>query len=297
VASKFAIGDALILDIDVRCGAKYGSVGVALERCSADLESLGYSEYSAVHNLRDWRLTAKAFDADHRADILETFPHIAFSVFLNCREDPTILDDLVEAMERNVDPIRIPKPILNSVRRKRTVTVTDVAQIKRHLKSVERSVADDSMPSPPVEVFDITDSAARKAARDRHPSVGSLEPRPPATKSYTNKEFAEMRRQADEEALAASETPESVDATEDGFTYVIHATGGIIEQPERKATVDQLLALLEDAKSNLYEFLRAWANADLRLDDAIEVLEALDSVRVAWERSHEMISGYSPEMH
>lgn len=277
LAGKFAIGDALILDIGEPHAGKYGTVQAQFEKVAIDLQTIGYDGY-AVHNLRDMRETAHAFKPDHRLEILEVFPHLTFSIFHLTTSDPTILDDLVMMMETGDRPPRIPEVVMVNVKKRKTIRATDIAQIKASLKRLE--------------------AAARDAAQLPPPRVDrEAKPRMPSMKTYT---MDEVRRLLPPSAAIKSTNEDVIvvkEEDDDGVTFNIDAEIDEDREERVPASIEQLVDLLRRAEQALIAFSTGWPLSGCQPHEGIMLLEKLDDVRAAWERIHLLINDYIPEMH
>lgn len=134
VEGRFAIGDALLLDVPPGPQDDGVNALVKFERLAIILQDRGY-EYSAM-TLLCYRDTAAAYPRDLRAGILEKFPRITWSVLEQCRAHIDLWDEfiaVVEDADREESP-SLPDAVWASIRKRRTVRVHDVRETLTQLK-------------------------------------------------------------------------------------------------------------------------------------------------------------------
>jgi hypothetical protein len=304
IDGKFAIGDALLVEVGIP-GTRAQETGIKLKRCSEYLHDLGYS--FEVKTLDAIRRVSNAYPKDERGDLLHSMRRPTWAALEVAARDPSILDDMIAVMDGEQPSLRLPDMVIWSLRKRKMIRVTDLREAFRHIDATEKAAYDTTMPNPPVEVIDLRgdDEVDDEDEVDSDPGEILLNIETPemraSFKGDTSKLGAKARKSyslADARALV-EETQATLAASsgssDEGFTYVVHAEGEPPSRPD--ATVEQMIEVIEKSKGLLYEFHRMWHEAGIQIDQAINVLEALDGIRVAWEQAHELIMGSTPEMH
>lgn len=134
VEGRFAIGDALLLDVPPGQQDDGVNATVKFERLAIILQDRGY-EYSAM-TLLCYRDTAVAYPRDLRELILEKFPRVTWSVLEQCRAHVDLWDEfiaVVDDADREESP-SLPDATWASIRKRRTVRVHDVRETLTQLK-------------------------------------------------------------------------------------------------------------------------------------------------------------------
>jgi hypothetical protein len=130
VTGKFAIGDALLVDVPQEWRQSDGvNAFVKFERIAIILQDRGY-EYSAG-SLQCFRDTAAAYPRDERERILGKFPHVCWSVLEQLRAHVELWDELIAVLDgADVEElVHVPASVVASVRKRRTVRVCDVREL------------------------------------------------------------------------------------------------------------------------------------------------------------------------